>query len=75
MIYLSLPNLWKMKRILLLLLLVSIILITSSCNQILKVEIMIPSKLIPYYDWLLYFPGLHPTPEAPHPIETLIGIG
>jgi len=63
-----------MKRILLLLLLVSIILTSSSCNQILKVEIMIPLKLIPYYDWLLCFPGFQSTPEVPHPIENLIGI-
>jgi len=53
---------------------VSITLTSSSCNQILKVEIVIPPKLIPYYDWLLSFPGLLTPSEDPHPIETLIGI-
>jgi len=64
-----------MKRTLLLLLFVGIILATSSCNQIVKVEVMIPQQLIPYCDWLLCFPGLQSPPETPHQIEILIGIG
>ena len=63
-----------MKRTLLLLLFISIALAASSCDQIVKVEIVIPGKLIPYYDWLLCFPGFKTLPEAPQPIDNQIGI-
>ena len=63
-----------MKHTLLLLLLISILLVTSSCDQIIKVEIAIPQQLVPYYEWLLYFPGLQTPPEDPHPTETRISI-
>jgi len=64
-----------MIRFLLIILFISFALITSSCNQILKVDIVIPRELIPYYEWLLSFPVLVPPSEAPHPIEILISLG
>jgi len=72
--HLNSPTGKTMMRLLLFILLISIALFTSSCNQILKVDIVIPRELIPYYEWLLSFPGLHPPSEAPHPIEILISM-
>ena len=63
-----------MKRIVLLLLLIAIVLVITSCNQVVKVEIMIPPKLIPYYEWLLSFPGIQTTPDDPQPLEIFIGM-
>jgi len=61
-----------MKHFLLFVLLVSIALFTSSCNHILKIEITIPLQLVPYYEWLLSFPGLGTQPEVHPPIEIFI---
>jgi len=64
-----------MKEIILLLLLIGIILMTSSCDQIIMVEIVIPRQLIPYYEWLLCFPGLQPFPKDLEPKNIHIGMG
>ena len=63
-----------MKRIVLLLLLIVIVLVISSCNQVVKVEIMIPPNLIPFYEWLLSFPFYRIPPSAPQPFEIYIGM-
>ena len=61
-----------MKRLLLLLfILLFVILLTSACNElIISVTIIMPKKFVPYYDWLMDFPGLREPQqiEPQHPI-------
>lgn len=32
-------------------------------GKIIQVEVVIPPRLVPYYQWLLTFPGINPNPE------------
>ncbi len=57
-----------MKHFLLIILLLSIL--TTGIylsDKVIVVQLVIPSKLLPYYDWLVSFPGLQPLPEVPEP--------
>lgn len=49
--------------------LLSINLLASGCNRIVKISIVLPPRLIPYYEWLIDFPRWQPAPEGPGPIE------
>ena len=55
-----------------LVILISLILLISGCNQILQVTIALPPSLAPYYEWILVFPGWLPPIEKPEPIEIWI---
>ena len=66
-----------MKRafLLLLLLFFIIFLITPCEDQIVSITIIIPQKFVPYYDWLIDFPGWQPVPEEPIPTEIRVEYG
>jgi hypothetical protein len=64
-----------MYQLLLHLLLVIMLLAGVSGDQIVKVEIVIPPQFVPYYNWLLSFPGLPSLPKAPQRIAIPIEIG
>lgn len=55
-----------MKRMLLILLLFTLALVTS-CDRVLRVDIVLPVELLPYFEWLLKFPGWNRAPLAPTP--------
>ncbi len=58
------------KRTLLMFLLIFLILLTTTCDgPIISITVVIPKKFVPYFDWLIDFPGLHPTPEKSIPTE------
>jgi hypothetical protein len=44
-------------------------------DQMIVITIVVPRNLIPYYDWLLNFPGLkvQEQPEPLHPFPTYYG--
>jgi hypothetical protein len=46
-----------MKRLILLLLLIMVALTASGCNKVVQITIVIPPTLVPYYQWLVEFPG------------------
>jgi hypothetical protein len=65
-----------MKRFLILFLALFLLTVLSiACEgPIISVKIIIPMKLIPYYDWLLEFPGWHFDPqESPPPTDPVPG--
>lgn len=47
------------------------LMLTSACNQILQIRVVMPSFLEPYYEWIIKFPGNQiPDPdELPAPTE------
>jgi len=44
-------------------------LFTADCNRIVQINIVLPALFIPYYEWLVDFPGWQKTPEKSVPIE------
>jgi hypothetical protein len=57
-----------MKYTLLIVLLLSLV-ITGIIfsNKVILIQIIIPRELVPYYEWLVSFPGLEPIPALPAP--------
>ena len=51
--------------ILLILVLVLLLLIAENERTTIQVFIVIPPELVPYYEWLLSFPGWIPTQDEP----------
>jgi hypothetical protein len=49
-----------MRNLLLILLIVWLLLSATLGSRILIIQLEIPPELIPYYDWLLSFPGINP---------------
>jgi hypothetical protein len=46
------------------------LMMTTGCNQILQISIVLPSFLEAYYEWLITFPGMQtPEPVEPAPTE------
>jgi hypothetical protein len=53
-------------RIKVIILLLLIMVAITGCDRILQIKITIPPTLVPYYDWLIKFPGLNKIPgETP----------
>ena len=62
-----------MTRFLLLLIIICLTVYQISPDQILKIEIVIPGELIPYFEWLISFPGIAPQQEEnPIPVEVFL---
>ena len=57
-----------MRKVIIIIVLATLMLATG-CNQILQVSIILPSFLVPYYEWLTNFPGLQTDPEETDPTE------
>ncbi len=57
-----------MKKTILVIVFTSLIL-TSACNQILQIRVVIPTFLEAYYEWLINIPGLQSDPAEPAPTE------
>ena len=59
----------KSKCILLIILVISILIGISLLDKVLVVQLVvqlvIPKELLPYYEWLISFPGIKPLPEPP----------
>jgi hypothetical protein len=58
-----------MRRFLLLLILIWYLLIGLPGDQILSIHLVIPSRLIPLYEWLADFPGFLPQEVDPPPAQ------
>lgn len=56
-------------RKLILALIIAALLLTSNCNRILQITIVLPPTLIPYYEWFIDFPGWQPSLDEQNPIE------
>ena len=63
-----------MKRMLLILsiLFFVILLIIAYSDQVIRITIVLPNELVPYYEWLIDFPGWRPAPPEPAPKGILI---
>ncbi len=48
-------------------LLLLILVATTGCDRVLQVKIVIPPVLVPYYDWLIKYPGPNEHPEESPP--------
>lgn len=65
----------KRVMLVLFLLLILIFLINSCEDQIINITIVIPNEFVPYYDWLLDFPGWPPIPEDSSPSKIRMEYG
>jgi hypothetical protein len=64
-----------MKIILLLIVLIALMMSSTDCNWIIQVTIVMPTQILPYYEWLINFPGLLPGDDKPSLEELQINIG
>jgi len=55
----------RKKYILLIILVISILIGISLMDSVIVVQLVIPNELLPYYEWLISFPGIKPLPEPP----------
>jgi hypothetical protein len=55
----------KMMKIVLLLIIICILIGISLQGKVIRVQIVIPPALLPYYEWLRSFPGVKQNPESP----------
>lgn len=51
--------------VLLFIIILSILIGISLRGKIIHIQVEIPQALLPYYEWLISFPGLQQYPEAP----------
>jgi hypothetical protein len=56
-----------MKYILLTFLIICIVVAISLKGKTLVINLVLPECLLPYYEWLITFPGLQPVPVTPSP--------
>ena len=52
-----------MKSVLLLLIILCIVLGITLPGKVIQIQVVIPPRLLPYYQWLISFPGLNSNPE------------
>ena len=53
------------KQLILILLAFGLLMLASNESQIIQVVIVVPPELVPYYEWLLSFPGWMQPDEKP----------
>lgn len=61
------------RRLICIIFLLALLTFTTSCsNQVLRITIVVPPILVPYYEWLQEYPGRHPpsqiTPVPSKPV-------
>ena len=71
----NLPLMGALMRIVILILLLVSLLLTMNDDWTLQIHLVIPRIFIPYYDWLINFPGYQDVPETPETPENLTDFG
>lgn len=61
-----------MKSVLLLFIILCIVVGITLPGKVIQIQVVIPPRLLPYYEWLISFPGFQHSPENPvqekHPL-------
>jgi hypothetical protein len=52
------------------LIVVTILIGTCIADRVIVIKLVIPKDLLPYYDWLISFPGIKNHPATPAPDKT-----
>ncbi|MCJ7702783.1 MAG: hypothetical protein MUO62_14465 [Anaerolineales bacterium] len=62
------------RRLICHIILLALLAFTTSCSsQVLRITIVVPPILVPYYEWLEEYPGWHPAPQmTPAPSEPVL---